>query len=155
METREELTDELTAILAASRELTPATDRYLAEQFLQRLDTRVIGSNRKGRSAPRRARSPRQMLAAVVIGGVALAVGTPIALHIDQNNAPPSSFAVQAVPVVQAVPCSWQLQIRAFHSLRAQLQWLESANPKTYRIGVHRVDANGLATVVAQHWTCH
>jgi len=149
METREELIDELTAILAASRELTPATDRYLAEQFVERLDNRAIGASRKRRSASRRSRSPRQMLPALVIAGVALAVGTPIALHIDQNGAPPSSIAVQAVP------CSWQLQIRAFHSLRAELQWQESANPKTYRIGVHRVDANGKATVVVAHSTCH
>lgn len=149
MDTREELIDELTAILAASRELTPATDRYLAEQFVERLDTRVIGSNRKRRSAPRRARSPRQMLAAVVIGGVALAVGTPIALHIDQNEAPPSSFAVQAVP------CSWYPQTLAFHYLRDELKWQESANPKTYRILGNGIDANGKATVVVAHSTCH
>jgi len=149
MDTREELADELTAILAASRELSPATDRYLAEQFVERLDNRAIGTHRKRRSAPRRSRSPRLMLAAVVIGGVALAVGTPIALHIDQNNAAPSSFAVQAVP------CSWHSQTLAFDSLRAELKWRESANPKTYRIVVHRVDANGNATVVVAHSTCH
>jgi len=148
MDAREELTDELTAILAASRELTPATDRYLAEQFVERLDKRVIGTNRKRRSAPRRSRSPRQMLAALVIGGVALVVGTPLALHIDQNDASPSSFAVPAVN------CSWQLQTRVFHSLRAQLQWRESANPKTYRI-LNHLDVKGNSAVVVAHWACH
>lgn len=149
MDTREELTDELTAILAASRELTPATDRYLAEQFVERLDNRAIAANRKRRSALRRSRSPRSMLAALVIGGVALAVGTPIALHIDQNNAPPSSMAVQAVP------CSWYPRTLAFHSLRDELKWQESANPKTYRILGNRLDANGKVTVAVAHSTCH
>ena len=53
MDTREELRDELIAVLGATRELSPDADQHLAEAFLRRLDA---GARRRPKSRPERAR---------------------------------------------------------------------------------------------------
>lgn len=54
MDTREELRDELIAVLGATRELSPDTDQHLAEAFLRRVDA---GARRRATSRPERATS--------------------------------------------------------------------------------------------------
>lgn len=53
MDTREELRDELIAVLGATRELSPDTDQHLAEAFLRRVDS---GAGRRAKNRPERAR---------------------------------------------------------------------------------------------------
>jgi len=79
MDTCEELRDELVAILAAARELSPDTDRHLADAFAERVEQR-----RATRPALRLALAwswrPRRTLA-LAMAGLALVIGVPVSVH--------------------------------------------------------------------------
>lgn len=140
---REELTDELTAILGASRELTPDTDRFLAERFVDQLDNRTLEPGLRGRSISRRARTPRRQLTALLVTALALAIGTPISLQ-----------AIRTHDQRYSAPCSWQPQTLVFNSRRAQATWWRGLDPKSYQIFGMRSGVNGKATIQALHWKC-
>jgi hypothetical protein len=143
MERREELADELTAILGASRELTPDTDRFLAERFVDRLDNRMLGTSRRRRSMSRRARTPRRQLAALLITGLALAIGAPISLQAVRTQAQPYSIA-----------CAWQPQTLVFDARSTEATWQRGLDPKSYQITGSRFNANGTVTIQASHYEC-
>ncbi len=71
MDTREELRDELIAVLGAIRELSPDADPHLAEAFLRRIDA---GARRRGKSRPERARrsyqGPMSLFSLAVIAAI-------------------------------------------------------------------------------------
>lgn len=140
---REELADELTAILGASRELTPETDRFLAERFVDRLDNGVLETNRRRRSMSRRARTPRRQLTALLLTGLALAIGTPISLQAIRTHQQPYSIA-----------CAWQPQTLVFDARSAEASWQHGHNPKSYKVLGSRFDANGKVTMQVSHWDC-
>ncbi len=152
MDTREELRDELTAILGASRELTPDTDRYLAEGFLDRLDSRKLQTNRRGRSSNRRSRHPRRRLAALLIAGSALVIGTPLALHGRSNAQGPGAVAMVADMFPYA--CPWHTQVFRFRSSRGFESFRREVNPASYRFfGAARSDSEGVV-VRGAHREC-
>jgi hypothetical protein len=140
---REELADELTAILGASRELTPDTDRFLAERFVDQLDNRTLETSRRRRSISRRARTPRRQITALLVTALALAIGAPISLQ-----------AIRTHEQSYSVPCSWQPQTLLFDSRSAEATWQRVVNPKSYHIAGSRFDANGKVTIQASHWEC-
>jgi hypothetical protein len=143
MERREELADELTAILGASRELTPDTDRFLAERFVDRLDSRALGTSRRRRSISRRARTPRRQLAALLVAGLALAIGTPISLQSIRTQEQPYSIA-----------CAWQPQTLVFDSRSTEATWQRGLNPKSYQVIGMASDLTGKVIIQATHWEC-
>jgi ferric-dicitrate binding protein FerR (iron transport regulator) len=143
MERREELADELTAILGASRELTPDTDRFLAERFVDQLDSRALGTSRRRRSISRRARTPRRQLAAVLVAGVALAIGIPFSLQSIRTQEQPYSTA-----------CSWQSQTLVFDSRSTEGTWQYGLNPKSLQVVGMASDPTGKVTIQAIHREC-
>lgn len=62
---RTELRDELTALIAAGRELSPDHDELLAEVFLDRLTTKPVSPSR-ARRVLSVARKPRHLLAVIL-----------------------------------------------------------------------------------------
>lgn len=76
MSTRDELHDELEALLGAARTLPPETDSYLADTFVAQLDHRGTRSHLLRVPALRRPRRVAAILALAV-----LAVGGPLTIH--------------------------------------------------------------------------
>jgi hypothetical protein len=149
METREDLRDELIVMLQAARELTPDTDRWLAERFLDRLDRRTHPAARPRRSRPR---ASRRRLAAWLLAGLALAIGTPLSFRASQEAArqvAPQPLAARPVPA-----CWWNKQTLSFASLPEALSWEKSTNPRAYQVLGSRNDASGETTLDVLHWTC-
>lgn len=140
---REDLADELTAVLGASRELTPETDRFLAERFIDQLDTRSPGTGRRRRSVRRRARTPRRQLVALLITGLLLGIGTPVSLQAIRTHEQPYSIA-----------CAWQAQTLVFDSRSAEAAWQHHFDRKAYKLLGSRFDANGKVTMQVSHWDC-
>ncbi len=150
MDTREELRDELIAILGATRELPADTDRYLAETFLDRVDARAVRRSRRSHSRVRRSRNPRRTAATLLVGGLALLLGTFVTFNDNQNTTPVrSSVAVASHPA-----CGWQGQESSFDSLRTLRKWEEGQNPKTFQVLGQSVDRHGAATAFVQYWEC-
>lgn len=149
MDTREDLRTELEAMLAAGRELSPDTDRYLAERFLDRLSTTTTQTKRRRRPSDRKPRGPHRTAAALLVAALALAIGTPISLHGN-----PSNPAGSGAPVVaQPWSCSPHSQMLTFHSLKALLVFRER-NLTSYRLFHPARESNGEIVVKASHWEC-
>jgi hypothetical protein len=152
MDTREDLRTELEAMLAAGRELSPDTDRYLAERFLDRLSATATQRKRRRRPPDRKPRGPRRTATALLVAALALAIGTPISLHENQSKSAGSGYPVAAQPR----SCSPYSQLLIFHSLKkALLAYQERANPKSYRFFYTTREPNGEIAVKASHSQCH
>lgn len=75
---REDLRDELILMLRTGRELAPDTDGYLADGFLDRLQSR--------RPARPLGRQRRRLVTALLLAAGALAVGTPLAVGMQTRS---------------------------------------------------------------------
>jgi len=84
MDTREELRDELIAVLAAARELSPDTDRHLADAFAERVEQRRVARPVRAKSGLRLPSGwswrPRRTVA-LAMAGLALVIGVPVSVH--------------------------------------------------------------------------
>ncbi len=80
MDTREQMRTDLEAMLAAGRELSADTDRYLAEQFLDRHGARRALQAHLPVSVRR---LPRRVAGLVL--GLILAISVPLAIHAYTN----------------------------------------------------------------------
>lgn len=101
---RTELHDDLRAIIAAGRELSPEDDALLADMFLARLD-RTLDKPRSRRSiAPRNVRrgvSAALLALALLTGGALVSVHG--SSHTANSNAVPQSM-MKMGPAVKIVP---------------------------------------------------
>jgi hypothetical protein len=95
---RTDLRDELTALIAAGRELPPDHDRVLAEVFLDRLASSMAPPSRT-RHALAVIGKPRHLLGAVILGLAVVGVASVQPFH----QAGSTNIVVQPQPV-KAVP---------------------------------------------------
>jgi hypothetical protein len=146
LNTREEKADELTAILGASRELTPETDRYLAEQFIDRLENRTRRTDSRRRFTARKTGNRRSAFTTLCVAALALAIGTPLSFRASQNYAPQSI-------ALNSVMCAWPTQTLHFASPRVAYRWESSPHPG-FRILGQSPEASDSATVSVAHWVC-
>lgn len=103
---RTELRDELAALIAAGRELSPDHDQVLAEVFIDRVAGRTPTRSR-ARSALAVLRKPRRLLGAIVLGLACLGTGSLLSAHDaagSNGGAAPVSAKAAAVRVVGKVP---------------------------------------------------
>lgn len=97
-----------------------------------------------------KARNPRRTLGALLVAGLALAIGTPISLHANQGDARGS---VQMV-IPRPYTCAWHTQTFHFNSKSDFTTFQAWANPKGYRfLGPPQV-SNGPIVIRALHWEC-
>lgn len=151
MDTREDLRTEHEAMLAAGRELSQDTDRYLAERFLDRLGTKTVQTTRRRRRPTRKPHRPGRTATALLVAGLALAIGTPISLHANQNNAPIREAMVAARPY----SCSWHARLVYFQSLKDLRTFRAQASPKFYRFYPDSTrGSGGEVTIRAAAWEC-
>jgi hypothetical protein len=98
---RTELRDELKAIIAAGRDLTPEHDEALAEVFLDHVDERTQAGMRLPRW-PMVMRRTRRLIAAVCLAGACVGGGAIAVFHgpAGASGAPPS-YVVKVQPALQ------------------------------------------------------
>lgn len=146
MQPRDDLRDELIALMGASRELTAETDGLLAERFLERLERDRSQKDLLPRRTHRR-RSPRQVVGALLIAALALAIGTPLSLRMTDNAGP--SCAASITP-----RCSWHTDLRRFASHGVLETWQSSLNPKVYSVLRSGTNSDGTVSARFTHWKC-
>lgn len=87
MNSRDELRDELMAVLGAARELPPDTDAHLAEVFADQIYGNAQARPPRRRPFPGAMRRSRRALAALVIAASTMVVGLPVSLHFMHPDA--------------------------------------------------------------------
>ena len=97
---RTDLRDELTALIAAGRELSPDHDQALAEVFIDRLTATGMPPSRIRRTRTVRVK-PRHLLGAAMLGLAMLTVGAVHPFHVVSN----SSVVAQYQPAPSM--CVW------------------------------------------------
>src|SRR5690242_8590526 len=104
---RTDLQDELTALIAAGRELSPDHDRELAEVFIDRMMSRQAPPSRT-RHVPTIWAKPGRLLGAAILALACLGVGSLLAVdHTGSANMvqqAPISVKVQGIPAPRKVP---------------------------------------------------
>jgi hypothetical protein len=102
---RSELRDELTAMIAAGRELSPDHDRVLAEVFIDRVEGRIAPQSRASHTVTVWSK-PRRLLGVIVVGLACLGTGSVLTIH-HASSSPvqaPLSAKMPAGPLVGKVP---------------------------------------------------
>jgi hypothetical protein len=96
---RTELRDELKAIIAAGRDLTPEHDEALAEVFLDRVEERTKARVRSPRR-PMAVQRTRRVIAAVCLAAACVGGG---AIAVSHTTTVPNNASQPAQPKVQAM----------------------------------------------------
>jgi len=103
---RTELRDELAALIAAGRELSPDHDQALAEVFIDRVASRMAPPSRI-REVLTVWGKPRHLVGAVILGLACLATASVLGVHQPASSNPvpaPLSAKAGAIPIVGKVP---------------------------------------------------
>jgi ferric-dicitrate binding protein FerR (iron transport regulator) len=104
---RTELRDELAAIIAAGRELTPEHDQVLAEAFIDRVASRIAAPPSRANYALTFFSRPRRLVGAIVLSLACIGGASAAALHHEAgpgSDEAPVSVNVPAKPVPPKMP---------------------------------------------------